>query len=404
MAKDQYTDFSLHRRAMEAIAQGYLTNSKRPETFIKGVYPTHVTKGYGCFLEDHRGKKYIDFICGLGTNLLGYNHASVTSAIIAQLNKGSLLSLGTKTEVELAEKLKEFFPWAHKVKILKTGTEACLAAVKIARAHTKRQLVLSEGYHGWGDEFIALTEPAYGVSDYIDKNLEKFEGYVGKDVAAVILEPVGLDASKERIVQLKSIEERCRKMGTLVIYDEIITGFRTPKFSMSNYFGLNPDILCLGKALGGGMPISAVLGKGYIMDSHDYFISGTYYGETASMGAALEFLSQIQTKHSLDHLWEKGDQFLIEFNKLFDDLKIVGYPSRGSFQGNERTKALFWQEAVLSGLLFGPSWFFSFPHIEVMDIVLSTCKDIAQRIKAGGVELIGEMPKLPFAAQQRGQK
>lgn len=122
-------------RADLCIAQGALTNSKRPETFVKGVYPTHLKRGQGCHVWDMEGKKYADFITGLGSSILGYAHEGVNKAISDRLLLGATLSLGTIEEIEAAEKVKQLFPFVDLVKFLKTGNEATLAALKIARAY-----------------------------------------------------------------------------------------------------------------------------------------------------------------------------------------------------------------------------------------------------------------------------
>jgi glutamate-1-semialdehyde aminotransferase len=128
----------MHRRAQRCIAQAALTNSKRPETFVKGIYPTHVKRGQGCWLWDHKGNRYLDFVCGLGTNILGYAHTQVNQAISEQMAFGASLSLSTHVELEAAEKLKEMFPFVDAVKWLKTGNEATLAALRIARAYKQK--------------------------------------------------------------------------------------------------------------------------------------------------------------------------------------------------------------------------------------------------------------------------
>lgn len=370
---------------------------------MKGVYPTHLSHGQGCHVWDMQGQKYIDFICGLGANILGYGDTEVAEAIIDRARKGASLSLGTEVELQAAEKVKELFPFVDQVKFLKTGTEACMAALRIARAKTGKLGVLSHGYHGWSDEYVSLTPPALGVPrvfEYIgsfqsvDVDLE--------DIGAVIIEPILTDISKERVDFLHKLRERCTKENVLLIFDEIITGFRFPKFSVASYYGIEPDLICLGKAIGNGMPLSVVGGKYATMGAGEYFVSSTFAGETLSLASALKTMTLLQTKYDLHQLWEQGMKFLNRFNSLLPgQLAIQGYPSRGVFVGDTLTKALFWQEACRAGVLFGPSWFFNFKHIDCVDEVLSTCQDIAQRLKTGSVKLEGELPTSPFAAKVR---
>jgi glutamate-1-semialdehyde 2,1-aminomutase len=403
--KKALTDYSLHHRAQDCIAQGYLTNSKRPQSLVKGVYPTHLTRGQGCYVWDARGKKYIDFITGLGTNLLGYANDTVIAAATNALSKGIVLSLGTPYEIEAAEKLKELFPWVDQTKFLKTGTEACAAAIRIARGKTGRLKVLSEGYHGWSEGFVSLTPPAIGCpsSGSLEFALLKDQP-VDSRTAAVIVEPVMTDISAERIAFLKKLREECTKHRAMLIFDEVITGFRTPKYSMSAYFGIEPDIIVLGKAIANGFPLAAVAGKRSVMEGSEYFVSSTYAGCVDALAAARRTMELLQKNYKLDDLWAKGAEFVKDFNSIWPEMiRIDGYPTRGVFAGDPMTKALLFQEACFAGILFGPSFFFNFPLMTEAFSVIGTIRDIVYRIKSGNVTLLGEMPASPFAQKVREQ-
>jgi glutamate-1-semialdehyde 2,1-aminomutase len=407
--------FQIHRRAQDCIAQGYLTNSKRPESLVKGVYPTHVKRGEGAYLIDHGGKRYLDFICGLGTNILGYGNETVDRAIGAELRNGFSHSLATHHEIETAEKIKELIPFIDCVKFLKTGSEACSAAVKIARAKTGRDLVFSEGYHGWSDQFVSLTPPAVGVPKwpafgYFEHSSNpirqlSISSHIDEQVAAVIIEPVITDFSQERVDWLRALREKCTKSGTLLIFDEVITGFRFPKFCVSSYFGVTPDLIVLGKAIANGMPLAAVGGKYSVMNCDEYFISSSYAGETLSLVAAKTTMTLLQTKYDLEWLWKQGAQFIEEFNGLWPGaLSIEGYPSRGVLKGEPLTKALFMQEACKAGMIFGPSWFLSFPAAAEWKDAMVAIKGIVTRIRTNQVALEGEVPRSPFAQRVREAK
>lgn len=391
---------TLRNRAEMTIAQGWLTNSKRPSTFIDGVYPTHCQKGKGAILTCDK-KEYIDYLGALGTNLLGYGHPGIASAIASQYLSGSTHSLASQLEVELAEKLKGLFLFADLWKFLKTGTEACQAAIKIARAYSGKDLVLSEGYHGWSDDFVSLSAPGLGVPkrDW----MANFDFARISAAGAVILEPVATDHSKGRREFLEKLRTECSKHNTVLIFDEIITGFRWPGYGVCKRWGIAPDLVILGKALGGGLPLSAIGGRKEVMQG-EYFISGTFFGETCSMAASkamIDIVHKDGSQFSMQELWEKGELFLEQFNGLHPELKIIGYPSRGVFQGPDMLKALFWQEACKARILFGPSWFFNFPLAEYTDTVIPICRDILTKIKTGQVRLEGKMPKTPFAQEMR---
>lgn len=388
-------------RANIAIHNGALTNSKRPACFVNGIYPSHLVKANGCYVWDYEGNRYIDFICSLGANLLGHQNIKIKQAIINQLDKGLLYSLGSTAEVEAAEILRVMFYFMGKVRFLKTGSEASIASLRIARSHTKRSIVLSEGYHAWHDEFVSLTPPATGCVEH--KFIEKLTSLnqINENVAAVIVEPVITDFSSSRMQFLIELRERCTKYGVMLIFDEIITGFRYRKNAVCLDTGIRPDILLLGKALGGGLPLSAVLTAPGIGEDQDWFVSSTFAGDLSALVAFRALGEQIATTHKNETLWAEGERFQSEFNALSDLVKLEGYPTRGVLSGSDLNKALFMQESCKAGILFGPSWFFAHPHIELREIVINSCRDILQRIKHGHVKLEGEMPVKPFAQKQR---
>jgi glutamate-1-semialdehyde aminotransferase len=400
MAKKPSTniDFHWHKRAQNSIAHASLTNSKRPESFVKGVYPTHLSRSKGCYVWDTQNRKYIDFICGLGTNLLGYGNDEIAKVISDQAYNGISPSLATDIEVKAAEKVKEMFPFIQKLRFLKTGSDACSAALRIARAFSKKDDVMSEGYHGWHDEFASLMPPAIGVPFMANDAIcskSKLENPIRDGIK--ILEPVELDYSADRLTYLKYQRE---KQGPL-IFDEIITGFRYKSHSVSKHHDITPDLICLGKAIANGLPLSVVGGSSSIMECDEYFVSSTFAGETLSLVAAIKNMQLLQTKYDINDLWEVGQRFMDEFNSMCPQVQLKGYATRGRFEGDELTKALFFQESVKAGVLFGPSWFICFPHITLMDEVLKICENVFMKIKSGMAKLEGEMPKSPFAERMR---
>jgi glutamate-1-semialdehyde 2,1-aminomutase len=380
------------------IAQGALTNSKRPESFVKGVYPTHAVSGSGCIITDTTGKKYVDFICGLGTNLLGYGNGEILQSVAHGFRTGATLSLSTTEEIKLAQKVQELFPFVERIKILKTGSEGCTAAVRIARAYTGRSLILTEGYHGWHDELASVMPPGIGIKGTYA--IEKL-GADLKDAAAVIVEPVITDWSQSRVKYLLDLSERCKKNNTLLIFDETITGLRFPGHSVANWAGVKPDLIIFGKALGGGMPISVVGGSEKVMNCAEYFVSGSFCGERPSILAALKTLDLLLKKNNVSDLWSSGGEFIRQFNSMDLGVKIEGYPTRGVLSGEPYAKALFMQEACKAGLLFGASWFYCFPHIEQHAGIFSTLKQVELKLKIGNVKLEGQMPQSPFAQKMR---
>ena len=388
-----------------SIAQGCLTNSKHPKGYTSS-HPTTIVRSDGCYAWDISGKRYVDFICSLGTNLLGHKHPKIDAAVIEQMKLGVSHSLGTDLEVKFAERIKEVFPYMEKIKILKSGSEGCSAAVRIARAFTGRELVFSSDYHGWHDEFTSLTPPAHGVVKDSFKSilpLSQAEAKQTQFAAAIIIEPIVTDISPTRLENLRRIRKFCDDNGTLLIFDETITGLRFPKLSVANWCGVTPDLTIMGKALGAGYPISIVGGRTNVMDC-DYFVSSTFAGETISLRAALEVLNILHSTTSIDSVWNEGERFIDSFNKLAPELvRIEGYPTRGVFKGkDEMTMAIFVQECAKAGVLFHPStWFWCAKHSDESNAVLKICDGVLSLMKTSNVALEGDLPRKPMAQKVR---
>lgn len=383
------------------IAQGALTNSKRLECLVKGVYPGFAKQGKGALLYADKGV-FIDFVCGLGVNLLGYAEENIFRALMNAASQGCLFSLSSELEWKLAERINQWVPFVEQIKILKSGSDGCASAVKIARAFTGRSLVLTEGYHGHNDEFVSLTPPALGC---VQKEHIKFlkDKPIDETVAAVIIEPIITDFSPERLDWLRELRKECTKNGALLIFDETITAFRFKRGLFSVTADIIPDLVVFGKALANGMPISIVGGKTHIMSCNQYFVSTTYAGETLTLSAAIEVLKQLELKYDLTFLWNTGEKFKQMFNEI-DPLTVTmeGYPTRGVFKfKDDMTKALFFQECCKAGILVGPSWFWSFPLQEYAEQALIIFRDVIYKITKGGAVLEGEAPQSPFAAKLR---
>lgn len=400
------TDYELHREAQRHIAQGYLTNSKRPQSLVMGVYPTHLKRGKGCYVWDYSDRKFVDYITALGTNLFGYANESIIEPVKAVISDGNLFSLASKHEIDTSVALKALFPFVDCFKFLKTGTDACVAAIRIARAKTGREIVLSEGYHGWSDGFVSLSPPAYGTLKHDSLAYHKLlASQINETVAAVIIEPVMTDASLSRIEFLKDLRERCTKTGTVLIFDEIITGFRFPKYCVANHYGIYPDLICLGKAMANGFPLSAVGGKYDTMNCKEYFVSSTYASCTDAMVACQQVCTLLHKGYKIETIWDAGLEFIQKFNSFWPEgIKIEGYPTRGVFKGDPLVTALFFQEACFAGFLFGPSWWMNFPLAQVSKNFMGTIREIVIKVRDGRAKLVGQMPQSPFSQRVRDEK
>lgn len=397
-------DMSIFQRAQDCIGQGALTNSKHPDSHVLGVYPTHLGRkpGRGCYLYDETDRQYVDYICGLGANLFGYGNSYLCETLRPYLQYGASHSLPTIFEIECAEALKTMFFFTDKWKFLKSGSQACTAAIKMARAYTGKTIVLSEGYHGHEDEFVSLTPPAIGVH----KCAEIFplgDGLPSGDVAAIIIEPIITDTSEKRISHLRKLREFCDRSGTVLIYDETITGFRYDKHCVALSTNILPDLIILGKAIANGLPLAAVGGKAAILDS-PYFVSSTYAGEIYSLiscATAVQLLMS-NSQYKIEKLWEAGAAFIKKFNTIMDGRVVLeGYPTRGVFKGDELDVALLRQEACKSGILLHMSWFYNFPLIREDYLFFTFLEEFTKNLKGGRLKLEGRLPKKPISQGAR---
>jgi len=396
-------------RANDSLAQGFPgTNSKRHTHFIDGIYPSHVVSGNACYLTDAWGNKYIDFISGLGVNILGYNHPKVTESIRDAASKGASHSLPHILEVQVAEKIQTLIPAAERIRFLKTGNEATLAAIRIARAASGDYEILSAGYHGHGDSWTSLTAPHLGVPDSLTLKMTQFKDiddmiikasdtYI-KWCAGIILEPVELELNDHRKSELNRLFEFAKaKQDIPIIFDEIVTGFRVPRFTISNYFSLKPHIITLGKAIANGMPLAVVAGKADIMNDSDYFVSSTYSGEILSLAAALATMTEIEQK-SLHDLNFYGSKLIKNLNKLHPSIQFVGYGTRAQLDITTDASQLFMQEMCKSGVLIGKAFYYNFAHLEegIDERVMNIANDVVGKITRNEVKLEGKPPETSF--------
>jgi glutamate-1-semialdehyde aminotransferase len=380
------------------IAQGALTNSKHPDRFSEFV-PSHVKGGYGEYLYDGENNRWLDFVCGLGACHFGYGHEKIVREIVKYICQGSCHSLPTEWEVFATEKLQEVFNFVESVKWVNDGSSACTAAIEIARAHTGRDWILTEGYHGWHPEHINPVAWKKHPNRFCIEKLDMW-ARPWDDVAAVIIEPVMTVCDEERISFLKDLREKCTKTGTLLIYDEVITGLRYPKFGVCNHFGVKPDILLLGKSIGNGEKIGAVCGKKEWMNG-EYFVSGTYHGHIPSLVAAHTCLHLAKHDQEFDlvHLNNESLRFVEAINDMAKDIfSVEAWGCRGAFKGDYH---LFHQEMAKAKVLFGPSLFFNFANIKHIDDILDLSYKIIERIKAGSVTFVGKVPTPALASKAR---
>ena len=367
---------NLLKRAYEIIPGGSQTFSKGPTQWPRGVAPHYLVKGQGAWVWDIDGNKYLDHLMALGAVILGYGNQEVNLAIKQQIDSGTVFSQMNPIEVELSEKLVEIIPSAEMVKFFKNGSDTTAAAIRAARAYTGRDYIAFCGYHGWHDWHIVHTTRAAGIPKFnkqlsyafkyndIDSLASLFNKYDNK-FAAVIMEPVGVEMPEAGF--LEAIKELCTKNGAVLIFDEIVTGFRLHIGGYQSLCGVVPDLSCFGKAMANGMPLAALVGNKDIMklfETH-LFVSGTFGGETASLAASCKTIDILIRDQGLNTIKEyserlcKGIKDLIENHKMGDYMSVLGFPQRSvlSFKDKddlslEVQKTFFMQECIKQNLLY----------------------------------------------------
>ncbi len=331
---------ALYERARQIIPGGTQLFSRRPERFAPGVYPPYLTHGRGSRVWDLDGNEYIDFLCGVGPVILGHAYGPVTAAVVEQLQRGSCFSVNHPVEVELAELLVEVVPCAEMVRFCKAGGTANEIAVRIARGHTGRDKIAFCGYHGWHDWYLAAN---LGAEDALDghllpgldirgvprclagtalpfeyNSLDSLQAVLAGNpgqIAAVILEACRTEAPAPGF--LEGVRDLAHGCGAVLIFDEVVTGFRLALGGAQERFGVLPDLATFGKAMSNGHPIAAVCGKREIMqDAAGMFISSTYYSDPAGMAAAVATIRELRDRDALARIWETGARLQAGFNAL----------------------------------------------------------------------------------------
>lgn len=406
---DRYAEsIALTARTRLVTPGGSQTSSKRPGAFPEGAFPAYLQKGDGARVWDVDGNMYIDYICGLGAVPLGYNHTGVYEAIMLQMEMGLIsASLPTPLEEAVASRLVQLIPCAQdngQVRFVKTGSEACAAAVRIARRATGRDRVIVVGYHGWHDWVMASAQPHPGIPDDINGNVLRVDyndagiiETIMKDtsyrkIAAVMLEPTLLTPPEGSY--LSDVVTLCILHGAVSIFDEMVTGFRWARAGGQEYFSVTPDLACYGKGLANGMPLAAVVGPERLMKYADV-ISGTFGGEALSLaaaGAVLDAYEPVEnTETPIQRQWSFGGRMLEYCAQL--GIPVFGYAVHPKIGYLGAEMALFLQETARRGLLLHPSGYNVSAALTTddLDITYRALKGARAAMDAG-VPLEGPLP------------
>jgi glutamate-1-semialdehyde 2,1-aminomutase len=393
----------LYDRALQVQKPVTQTLAKGPGQFTNGVAPKYLQKGKGSHVWDVDGNEYIDFNSAIGPISLGYAYQAVDDAIKKQLEDGITFSLMHPLEVELSELIQEVIPNAEAVKISKTGADVCSAAIRVARAFTGREKIFCCGYHGWHDWYIGITSRNLGIPESIQNmtytfeynNIEAIREALDETVAAVILEPFIFEAPQNNFLQ--DLAEACRENGTLLIFDEMWTGFRIALGGAQEYFNIKPDLAVYSKACANGMPIALLTGRADVMElfNNEVFSYTTFGGEALSMAACIATIKEIRDKNVPEYLDKKGQILKDRYNQITEEFEIehltkcVGYNCRTMVifspqAGNGlEVKALMQQEMIKRGVLWAGFHNMCFSHTdEDIEHTLSAYREVMPIVKA----------------------
>jgi glutamate-1-semialdehyde 2,1-aminomutase len=392
-------DFSesraLQSKAHRLIPGGAHTYSKGDDQFPERA-PAFVVRGKGCHVWDVDGNEFIEYGMGLRAVTLGHAFEPVVDAAYRQMQLGSNFTRPAKIEVDLAEALLQVIDGAHMVKFAKNGSDVTTAAVKLARAYTGRDLVaicVDQPFFSIDDWFIGTTELNAGIPQAISEltlkfrynDLESlrelFDQYPGRIACVVMEAETGTPPVPD---YLNHVKQLCERRGALLIFDEMITGFRWHLGGAQRFHGIVPHLSTFGKAMGNGFAISALAGKREIMRlgglDHDqarvFLLSTTHGAETHALAASLETLRIYREQKVVEYLWKQGERLRslvslsITENHLEGFFELVGRPCNLVFatcdQEGKRSQAfrtLFLQELIRRGVI-APSFVVSFSHTD----------------------------------------
>ena len=395
----------LYKKAIKIIPGGSQTFSKGPSQFTNNFAPKYLKKGKGCNAWDEDNNKYIDYVMGCQPLILGYADKDVNKAVHEQLLIGSTFSLMNKLEIEVAELLVKHIPSAEMVRFGKNGGDATTIAIKISRAVTGKQKIAFCGYHGWHDWFIASTDKSNGIPNFnkqlvhsFDYNniesLEKIFANNKNEIACVIMEPITVPepkcftktcntnlCKKDNICKknnfLHQVKQICKKNNALLVFDEVVTGFRYAIGGAQEYYNVTPDLTALAKGISNGIPLSAIVGKKEYMSllGDDVFFSFTYGGECLGLAAAKACIKKLIKEKVPIHLKSVGSYYKDNLNKIIKSHKLDhflscdGHPCRSIVTikdiknyKNLEIKTFIQQELFRRGILWAAYHSLSYMH------------------------------------------
>jgi glutamate-1-semialdehyde 2,1-aminomutase len=373
----------LAEKANRLIPGGAHTYSKGDDQFSTNA-PKIIDRGLGCTLWDVDGNEFTDLAMSLGTVTLGHAYEPVLEAVRKEINRGVNFCRPSIIEGELAELLVDIIPSAEMVKFGKNGSDAMTAAVKLARAYTGRTYIVrcqDDAFNAIHDWFIGSTVLTRGVPDAVQQLTLKFkyndlascqqlfDQYPGQ-IACFLLEPLSFEEPKDGF--LEKLKVLCEKNGAILIFDEVVSGFRFALGGAQEVVGVTPHLSAFGKAMANGFSTSALVGQREFMRiggiDHEqervFLLSTTHGGETHSLAAAIATIKEIQNHNIIDHFWQVGQLFMDGVRAAAKEVgaekyvNVSGFSVKPGFSFNDESgkismtaRTLFLQETVARGLL-----------------------------------------------------
>ncbi|MFP4372144.1 MAG: glutamate-1-semialdehyde 2,1-aminomutase [Halanaerobium sp.] len=387
------------------------------------IDPIFIEKGDGAYLYDVDGNQYLDYVNSWGPMILGYNPSRVIKKLKKQLKNGTSFGAPTEIETEIAELIVDFYPAVDKVRMVNSGTEATMSAVRLARGYTGRNKIIKlEGcYHGHGNSLLVDAgsgvatlgiKGSPGVTEntaketivvpYNDQQaVEKVFAEYASEIAGLILEPVtgNMGVIAPEAGYLEFLRKITSKNGALLIFDEVMTGFRLARGGAQEIYGIAPDISTFGKIIGGGMPVGAYAGKEEIMDyiapAGPVYQAGTLSGNPMAMQAGLATLKELKNKKIYSQLEVKAEKLEKGFKRNIEKLEFPAYFNRvGSMftlffteqkvknyqdvkECDQKLFAAYFKEMIEAGIYLPPSQF----EANFISLALSE-KDLDKTIEA----------------------
>jgi len=384
---------ALWNKAKKMIPGGTQLLSKRSEMFLPDQWPSYFKKAKGIEIEDLDGNKFIDMsMMGIGSCILGYADEDVDAAVKKVIDDGSMSTLNSPEEVELAELLIDIHPWSKQVRYVRSGGEALSVAVRIGRAYSKKDKVAFCGYHGWHDWYLSAN---LGDNKSLDGHLlpgldpmgvprgllntalpfeynkieQLYKIIKGNEIGAIVIEPIRHQYPKDGF--LEKVEEISKNINAVFIVDEVSSGWRNNLGGVHLKLGITPDIAVFAKGMSNGYPMGAIIGKKDVMDvAQESFISSTYWTERIGPTAAIATIKKMKENNVSEHIAEIGGiigEKWKEISKKHNlDISTVGPNSLITFSFNyknaQELKTLFTQEMLEREYLASTTVYVSYAH------------------------------------------